>query len=99
MQAYEIRVVGHLDDRWASWFADLTIACYADGTCTLTGEVADQAQLHGVLARLRDLGATLVSIRMLGSARGDEPELVAAADGRSAVVDAELGVDALGMRA
>jgi len=62
---YEVRVVGHLDDRWASWFADLSIACDADGTCTLTGEVADQAQLHGILARLRDIGATLVSVRRL----------------------------------
>ena len=62
---YEVRVVGHLDDRWASCFADLTLACYADGTCTLTGEVADQAQLHGILARLRDLGSTLISVRLL----------------------------------
>jgi hypothetical protein len=96
---YEIRVIGHLDERWASWCAGFAIACYADGTCTLTGEVADQAQLHGVLARLRDIGATLVSLRMLGSAAAEEPELVAATDGCPAVVDAELGVDALGVRA
>jgi hypothetical protein len=97
-RTYEIRVVGHLDDRWASWCADFAIACYADGSCTLTGEVADQAQLHGILARLRDIGATLVSVRTLGSAAAEEPELVAATDGGSAVVDAELGVDALGVR-
>jgi hypothetical protein len=103
--SYEIRVVGHLDDRWASWFADLTLACYADGTCTLTGEVADQAQLHGILARLRDLGATLVSVRTLepddelaASAAGEQPELAAATYGGSTVVHAELGVDALGVR-
>jgi hypothetical protein len=113
VRAYEVRVIGHLDDRWASWFADLAIACYADGTCTLTGEVADQAQLHGILARLRDIGATLVSLRQLdrddstddvaatgrASAGGEEPELTAATDGGSAVVDVELGVDVLGMRA
>jgi hypothetical protein len=104
-RAYEVRVVGHLDDRWASWFADLTLACYADGTCTLTGEVADQAQLHGILARLRDLGSTLVSVRLLGpdsaavaSAVQQQAELAAAADGGSSVVDAELGVDVLGVR-
>lgn len=67
-QAYEFRVAGHLDDRWSSWFGDLTIACHDDGTCTLTGPVADQAQLHGILARLRDIGATLLSLRALDSA-------------------------------
>jgi hypothetical protein len=103
---YEIRVVGHLDDRWSSWFADLTIACDADGTCTLTGVMADQAQLHGVLARLRDIGATLVSVRVVepddelaASAGGEEPELAAATHGGPPVVDAELGVDVLGVRA
>jgi hypothetical protein len=95
---YEIRVIGHLDDRWASWCAGFAIACYADGTCTLTGEVADQAQLHGVLARVRDIGATLVSVRLLGSAATEESELVTATDGGSTVVDAELGVDVLGVR-
>ncbi len=105
VRTYEVRVVGHLDDRWASWCADFAIACYADGTCTLTGEVADQAQLHGILARLRDLGSTLVSVRLIGpeigsvaSATRQQAELVAASDGGSAVVDAELGVDALGVR-
>ena len=58
----EIRVVGHLDDRWATWFAGFAIARYDDGTCTLTGAVADQAQLHGILARLRDIGATLLAV-------------------------------------
>jgi hypothetical protein len=106
VRTYEVRVIGHLDDRWASWFADLTLACYADGTCTLTGEVADQAQLHGILARLRDIGSTLVSVRLIGpdcdlvaSAVRQQAELVAAADGGSSVVDAELGVDALRVRA
>ena len=60
---YQIRVVGHLDDRWSYWLADFVVAPSEDGTCTLTGPVADQAQLHGILARLRDIGATLVSLR------------------------------------
>jgi hypothetical protein len=64
-QTYEVRVVGHLDDRWAATFGELTIARCDDGTCTLTGTVADQAQLHGILTRLRDIGATLVSLRAL----------------------------------
>lgn len=61
-QTYQLRVVGHLDDRWSNWFGQFTITRHADGTCTLTGPVADQAQLHGVLARLRDIGATLLSL-------------------------------------
>lgn len=63
---YELRVAGHLDGRWSSWFGELTIARHDDGTCTLTGPVVDQAQLHGILARLRDIGATLLSLRALG---------------------------------
>lgn len=70
-RTYRLRVAGHLDDRWSAWFGDLTIARDDDGTCTLTGRVADQAQLHGILARLRDLGATLLSLRTLDA--DDEP--------------------------
>ena len=66
---YQFRVAGHLDARWSDWFEDLVISRDDDGTCTLTGPVADQAQLHGILARLRDLGATLLSLRTLD----DEP--------------------------
>jgi RimJ/RimL family protein N-acetyltransferase len=60
---YELRVAGHLDDRWSDWFGDLAITRHADGTTTLVGPVADQAQLHGLLTGIRDLGATLVSLR------------------------------------
>jgi hypothetical protein len=63
---YEFRVVGHLDPRWSDWFAELAIDPHDDGTCTLVGPVADQAQLHGVLAGLRDIGAILLSVRALG---------------------------------
>jgi hypothetical protein len=62
---YEIRVVGRLDDRWSLWFDGLEICGADDGTSTLTGVVADQAQLHGILARLRDVGATLLCCRAL----------------------------------
>jgi hypothetical protein len=63
MTTYEFRVDGHLDDHWAAWLGDLTLVRHDDGTSTLTGPVADQAQLHGVLTRLRDIGATLLSLR------------------------------------
>jgi hypothetical protein len=60
---YEIVVDGHLDDHWSEWLAGLVITRNRDGTSTLAGPVADQAQLHGVLAGLRDMGATLLEVR------------------------------------
>ena len=65
LNIYQMRVVGHLDDRWSNWFGEFTIARHDDGTCTLTGPVTDQAQLHGIIARLRDIGATLLSLRTI----------------------------------
>ncbi|TWD81145.1 hypothetical protein FB561_2249 [Kribbella amoyensis] len=60
---YELTVQGHLDDHWSTWFEGLTLTKEPDGTTTLRGEVADQAELHGLLGKIRDLGATLVSVR------------------------------------
>jgi hypothetical protein len=62
---YEFRVDGHLDDHWAAWLENLTLVRLDDGTSTLTGAVEDQSQLHGLLGRLRDIGATLISVRAL----------------------------------
>jgi hypothetical protein len=62
---YEFRVDGHLDDHWAAWLENLTLVRLDDGTSTLTGAVEDQSQLHGLLGRLRDIGATLLSVRAL----------------------------------
>ena len=59
---YEFRVAGHLDDHWACWLGGLTLTRGDDGTSTLIGTVADQAQLHGVLDRLRDIGVTLLAV-------------------------------------
>ncbi len=59
---YEIRVEGHLDAHWSAWFDGLALVHEDDGTTALRGVVADQAELHGILARVRDLGATLVSV-------------------------------------
>jgi hypothetical protein len=60
--AVEIRLDGHLDPHWSGWFGDLVLTHHADGSTTLRGTVADQAQLYGVLAQVRDLGATLISL-------------------------------------
>jgi hypothetical protein len=62
---YELRVDGHLDGHWSSWFAGLTLTHEDDGTTALRGPVLDQAELHGHLVRVRDLGATLVSVTVL----------------------------------
>ena len=59
---YEIRVKGHLDTRWAAWFDGLTIAHGGDGTTIIEGPVADQAALHGLLQKIRDLGLPLISV-------------------------------------
>jgi GTPase len=60
---YAIRVAGHLDDHWSTRLGGMTVTRNDDGTSTLTGPVADQAQLHGVLAGLRDIGVTLLDLR------------------------------------
>jgi GTPase len=65
---YELRVEGHLDERWSAWFGGLTLIREDDGTTTLRGAVADQAELHGLLAKVRDLGATLISVEVIDSA-------------------------------
>jgi hypothetical protein len=59
---YEIRLTGHLDPRWASWFDGMSVTPDSDGTTVLSGPVADQAALHGLLGRVRDLGLPLVSV-------------------------------------
>src|SRR5687768_13989670 len=59
---YEIRVQGRLESRWAAWFDGMTLTPEADGTTTIHGPVVDQAALHGLLSKLRDIGLPLVSI-------------------------------------
>jgi hypothetical protein len=60
---YEIRVQGHLGSSAATWFPGLTIRCEANGETILTGPVADQSALHGILMRVRDLGLPLILVR------------------------------------
>jgi hypothetical protein len=59
---YEIRLQGRLDPRWATWFEGMTLTDHTDGTTVIHGLVADQAALHGLLQRLRDLGLPLLSV-------------------------------------
>lgn len=62
MRTVEIRVKGRLDPHWSDWFAGLSLAHNAQDETVLTGIVPDQAALYGLLARLRDLGLSLVSV-------------------------------------
>lgn len=59
---YEIRIEGHLATRWAAWFEGMSLTHATDGTTALRGTVADQAALHGLLQKLRDLGVPLISV-------------------------------------
>jgi hypothetical protein len=77
---YELRVRGHLEARWAAWFDGLTLTRYSDGTTVLAGPVPDQAALHGLLQKIRDVGLPLVSVTSIGpreaadpSSQGDRP--------------------------
>ncbi len=71
---YEIRVKGRLAPRWSAWFDGLTIdADAADGTTAIRGPVVDQAALHGLLQKLRDIGLTLVSLSELSHDAPTEP--------------------------
>ena len=65
---YSIRVGGHLDDHWSDRLGGLAVTRHPDGTTTLTGRLADQAQLYGVLSGLRDIGAALLSLELLSLA-------------------------------
>jgi len=59
---YEIRIKGHLDESWADWFDGMRIRHEDNGETLLSGSLPDQAALHGVLNRLRDLGIQLISV-------------------------------------
>jgi hypothetical protein len=59
---YEIRLTGRLDAHWAAWFDGLAVDHERDGTTVISGPIADQAALHGVLQRVRDLGLPLLSV-------------------------------------
>jgi hypothetical protein len=70
VDTYHIRVRGHLEDRWSDWLGDLAIQRRDDGTTVLVGPVVDQAALHGVLARIRDLGLPLLSVNRVAGPQG-----------------------------
>jgi hypothetical protein len=68
---YQIRVQGQLDPSFSAWFNNFAVTHTIEGDTLLTGEVIDQAALHGILARCRDLGVTLISVNPLAGTKGE----------------------------
>jgi hypothetical protein len=71
---YAIRIAGQLGAEWAAWFDGLAITPEANGDTLLTGAVADQAALHGLLRRVRDLGLTLLALNLIVEDHSSAPE-------------------------
>jgi len=71
----ELRIKGHLDDRWADWFEGLTITLEENGDTLLAGQVVDQAALHGLLKKVRDLGMPLISVMGVEPDQADAPDV------------------------
>ena len=81
-EIYQIRVAGHLADRWSDWLGGLAMERQKDGTTVLRGAVVDQAALHGVIARIRDLGVALLAVDRISDARpGSETDIEARCKG------------------
>jgi hypothetical protein len=74
-RCYELRIQGHLDTRWAAWFDGLSLAHASDGTTVIHGSVVDQAALHGLLGKVRDLGLPLVSVNQVDSKQANGPDV------------------------
>jgi hypothetical protein len=64
-EVYEIRVQGHLQDRWSDWFDCMTLTREDDGTTTLCGHLSDQTALHSILLKIRNMNLTLISVRQV----------------------------------
>jgi hypothetical protein len=72
---YQIRIKGHLGPKWAEWFEGLTITLEEDGNTLLTGTAVDQAELHGILKKVRDLGIPLLSVNSVETGPHDTSEI------------------------
>jgi hypothetical protein len=72
---YAIRIQGHLDDRWAAWFGGLTLTREDNGDTLLTGPVVDQAALHGLLRKVRDVGLPLLAVMRIEPGQADAPDV------------------------
>ena len=73
--AYQIRLRGHLGPQWADWFGGLAITLEANGDTLLTGPVPDQAALHGLLRKVRDLGLPLLAVTCIDAGQPDATDV------------------------
>jgi hypothetical protein len=80
---YEIQIEARLDGHWSAWFDDLALSHGADNTTFLCGPLADQAALHGLLGKVRDLGLALVSVRRIAPPDRRGPQAAVAAAGQT----------------
>ena len=71
---YKIRIKGHMDEKWADWFYNLQITQREDGTTTLCGPIPDQAALHSILRKIRDLNLQLISVKQVNYDAQDETQ-------------------------
>lgn len=69
LKVYEIKIAGHLEDRWTDWFQGLTFTHESDGTTTLSGPIKDQTALRGILNHISDLGLSLISVQSVNSGK------------------------------
>ena len=69
---YQIKIKGHLEERWAEWFEEMTFTHEKDGTTTLYGPLPDQAALHSILRKIRDLNLQLISVKQVKFDAEDE---------------------------
>ena len=74
LSVYQIKIKGHLDHEWTNWFEGLTITLEEDGDTLLTGPVIDQAALHGLLKKVRDLGMPLISVNRVEPGCWEAPD-------------------------
>lgn len=72
---YEIKVEGHLDRQWTDWFGGVTVIVEEDGNTRLACPVVDQAALHGLLKKVRDLGIPLISVNRIGSGQTKDADI------------------------
>ena len=72
---YQIRIQGHLSHHWEDWFAGMAMALEGNGDTRLTGSVTDQAALHGLLRKIRDLGMPLLSVTQVDPKQANKLEM------------------------
>ena len=88
---YQIRIKGHLGQQWTDWFEGLTIRLEENGDTVLTGPVVDDAALHGLLKKVRDLGMPLISVNRVEADQADVVDIEGSGDSSAEQTDRRRG--------